>query len=311
MVINFFDSEKRIAAVAWIIIVSTAIFAIRGEINYYVLADKSLSVRLIPGDGATINSSATINLFAVFLSLFYLTRKNRWFIQIVLCICLTGTFMAVILSYSRAALLGLVVAVVVLFFLISNRKIRFIAICILITLVLVVVHGTSTEVDRFSPEKLMNNPRIGIYYTSLEIAKDYPIAGVGFGMKTFEKYLWKEYNKKIPQKWQDTDPAPSPHSFFFDILVRLGIVGIAIFCFLLFRAFQISRLLLRCDKGDIRSWGSYLSASFMGMLIAGLFGSILHGAAAYNFYIVLAMMTVLWRLTRKPQNQDQSEEVKA
>jgi O-antigen ligase len=306
MVINFFDSEKRIAAVAWIIIISTAIFAIKGEINYYVLAGNSLSGRFIPVDGAPINSSAIINLFAVFLSLFYLMRKNRWFIQIGLCICLAGTFMAVILSYSRAALLALIGATAVLVFLISKDKKKFIAILILITVAVATLYGTSGQVRRLRPENLMNNWRLGIYYTSFEIAKDYPIAGVGFGMETFKKYLWQEYNAKVPKKWQKKDPFPTPHSFFFSILVRLGIVGIAIFGFIIFRAFQISRLLLRCDKGDIRIWGSYLSVSFIGMLLAGLFGSILHGAAAYNFYIVLAMMTVFWRLTRQPQDHTAS-----
>lgn len=310
MVINFFDSEKRIAAVTWIIIISTAIFAIKGEINYYVLAGKSLSSRLIPADGAPINSSAIVNLFPVFLSLFYLTRKNRWFIQIGLCICLGGTFMAVILSYSRAALLALIGATAVLGFLISKDKKKFMAILILITVGVATLYGTSGQVRRLRPENLMNNWRLGIYYTSFEIAKDYPIAGVGFGMETFKKYLWQEYNAKVPQKWQKKDPFPTPHSFFFSILVRLGIVGIAIFGFVIFRAFQISRLLLRCDKGEIRSWGGYLSASFVAMLIAGLFGSILHGAAAYNFYVVLAMMTVYWRLTRQQQDHGRPEEVK-
>jgi hypothetical protein len=311
MVINYFDSEKRIVAVGWIIIISTAIFAIKGEINYYVLAGKLLSARLIPIDGSPINSSAIINIFGFFLSLFYLTREKRRFFQIILFICLVGTFSAVILSYSRAALLGLVVASVVLLFLISKYdKKKFIAVSILIAVAVGILYGTSAQMRRLKPENLMKNFRLGIYYTSFEIVKDYPIAGVGFGMKTFEKYLWQEYNPKVPKKWQRKDPAQTPHSFFFSILVRLGIVGIAIFGFIIFRAFQISRLILRCDKEDIRMWGSYLSASFIGMLIAGLFGSILHGAAAFNFYIVLAMMTVFWRLTRQQRDDGRPEEVK-
>lgn len=311
MVINFFDSKKRIAAVAWIIIISTAIFAIKGKINYYVLGGNSLSARLIPVDGAPINSSAIINLFAVFLSVFYLTRKNKWFIQIILCICLAGTFMGVILSYSRAALLGLGAAAVVLFFLSTRDRKRLIAILILIIAVPAILYSTSGQTRRLRPERLMNDFRLAIYYTTIEIAKDYPIAGVGFGMEIFEERLWKEYNPKVPTKWQRKDPASSPHSFFFSILIRLGIVGIIIFCFLIFRAFLMSRVLLGCERRTIRVWGSYLLASFVGMLIAGLFGSILHGAAAYNFYIVLGMMTVLWRLAGQSQKHDQLKEVTA
>lgn len=305
MVINYFDSEKRIAALAWIIIISTAIFAIKGEINYYVLAGKPLSARLIPIDGSPINSSAIINMFGFFLSLFYLTREKRKFFQIILCICLAGTFSAVILSYSRAALLGLVVASVVLLFLISKYdKKKFIAVLILIAVAGATLYGTSNQVRRLKPKILINNFRVGIYCTAIEIAKDYPIAGVGFGMKTFEKYLWQEYNPKVPKKWQRKDPAQTPHSFFFSIMVRLGIVGIAIFGFMLFRAFRIGISLLRCDREDIRNWGSYLLVSFMGMLVLGLFGSILHGAAAYNFYIVLAMMTVLFRSIMDPKEDE-------
>jgi O-antigen ligase len=164
------------------------------------------------------------------------------------------------------------------------------------------LYSTSPWFQRLKLKPLMSNYRFVIYYTSFEIFKDYPIIGVGFGMKTFEKHMWHQYNPKVPRKWQVKEPAQTPHSFFFSILVRLGIVGTAIFGFILVKIFHMNMILLQYKKEEVRNWGAYLLVSFIGMLISGLFGSILHGAAAYNVYIVLAMITVVWQSTQNPRN---------
>ena len=185
---------------------------------------------------------------------------------------------------------------------ISKDRKKIIVLSILIAVAVGTLYSTSPWFQRLKLKPLMNDFRLGIYYNSFEIFKDYPITGVGLGMKPFEKYMWHKYNPKVPRKWQRKGPAQTTHSFFFSILVRLGIVGTAIFGFIIFRIFQVNRILLRYKKEDVRNWGAYLLISFVGMLITGLFGSILHGAAAYNFYILLAMMAVLWQSTQNPQN---------
>ena len=298
LLINFYNSEKRLNILTWIVIISTSIFAIKGMINFYILMENPLAARLIPSERAPINSSAILNLFATFLALFFLTREKRWSGRILLSICFVGTFMATLLSFSRAALIALIISAVVLFVSHSEHKKRIIALILILSLAVGSLYIFSPHLKRLKPEELFKDFRIGIYYTCLEIFKDHPIAGVGFGRETFEKHMWDEYNPKVPPKWRRSDPASSPHGFLFDIMIRLGLVGLILFSFIIIRIFQINRSILGCKDKYIRSWGSYLLASLTGMLIAGFFGSILHGAAAYNFYVVLAMITILWRLAQ-------------
>ena len=281
---------------------STSIFTIKGMVNFYLIMDHPLSARLIPADGSPINASAIVALFSVFLSLLLLQREKHTSLKLLLSICFTGTLLATILSYTRGVLLALVVSTLVLLFLISENRKKIIVFSLLIAVAVGALYSTSPWRERLKLAPLMENYRFVIYYTCFEIFKDYPMTGVGFGMKTFEKHMWHQYNPKLPLKWQVKKPAQTPHSFFFSILVRLGIVGIGIFGFIFMRIFQMNRVLLQSTREEVRSWGVYLLVSFIGMLISGLFGSILHGPAAYNVYIVLTMMTVVWQSIQNPQN---------
>lgn len=296
MVINFYNSGERLTILTWLIIISTAIFAIKGMLNFYILMENPLKERLIHSTGAPINSSAILNLVATFLAFFFLTQEKKWLWRILLFVCFMGTLMATLLSYSRAALLALIISAVVLLISQRERKKRIISLLLILSLAVGSLYIFSPHLKRLKPEELLKDFRIGIYYTCLEIFKDYPITGVGFGGETFEKYMWDEYNPRIPPQLRHSDPFQSPHGFVFAIMVRLGIVGLIIFGFIIIRAFQINRSILACQDAYIKRWGSYLLASFSGMLIAGFFGSILHGAAACNFYVLLAMITILWRL---------------
>ena len=304
LVLHYFASKKRLTLLAWIVVLSTSIFTIKGMVNFYLIMDHSFWERLRPGQGAPINTSAIVTLFSVFLSLLLFQREKHKILKALLSFCFTVTLLATILSYTRGVILALVVSTLVLLFFISkNRKT-----IIIFSLVIAVVVGTLYSISprfqkRATMNYLMNEFRLGIYYTSFEIFKDYPIAGIGFGMKIFEKRMWQKYNPKVPQKWQRKKPAQTPHSFFFSILVRLGIIGLGIFGFLLVKTFQMSKVLLYHKEQEIRNWGVYLLIAFMGMLISGLFGSILHGPTAYNVYTVLAMITAVWQWTQNPEDQ--------
>ena len=264
VLINYYNSEKRLTILTWLIIISTAIFAIKGMANYYIIMDISLKERLIHSTGAPVNSSAILNLFCTFLSLFFLTREKRWLVRIFLVICFAGTFTATLLSYSRAALIALFISAVVLFLSNKEHKKRILPLLVILSLVAGGVYLYSPHLKLLRPEALCKDPRIGIYYTCLEIFKDHPLAGVGFGGETFEKHMWNEYNSRIPEQLQSTDAASSPHGFVFDIMVRLGLVGLVLFGVIIIRVLQLNRVVLNCQDPSIREWGPYLLASLRG-----------------------------------------------
>ena len=71
---------------------------------------------------------------------------------------------------------------------------------------------------------------MGINYQTFEIIKDYPITGIGFGMETYGTTVdLKAYYEKVPKKFRENIIYNDPHNMYFDIAVRLGIVGFVLF----------------------------------------------------------------------------------
>ena len=101
---------------AWIVIISTSIFDIKGMVNFYIVMDHPISARLIPADRAPINTSAIVALFSVFLYILFLQREENTYLKLLLSVCFTGTLLATILSYTRGVLLALIISTIVLFF---------------------------------------------------------------------------------------------------------------------------------------------------------------------------------------------------
>ena len=295
ILINFFNSRKRFAILIWIIIISTTVFSIRGMINFYMVQGNPISARLISEAQSPINTTGIITLFATLLSLFYFLRENKLHRKVILFVCFSGTLTAMLLTYSRGALIAFIISSFILLH--ENKKILVILILLILLAVGSLVIVSPEFKNRLYPTEILNNLRIGIYYTSLEIIKDHPIAGIGFGMEAFKKNMWNVYNTKISSKWRRSDPSQHPHNFLLDVTVRLGVVGLISFGFILFSAFRIIRTILRSRKDNfIRGWGTCSMAVLTGVLIAGLFGKIVSGQSAIILHTLLAMITILWRL---------------
>jgi len=84
--------------------------------------------------------------------------------------------------------------------------------------------------------------------------------------------------------------------------VRVGIVGLCLYLFILYKFLSQSWILLRDGKNDfIRSWGLVLTAAFIAYLTKGLFDESLSRAPAIIFYTILAMQTILWKLNKEAE----------
>jgi len=79
-----------------------------------------------------------------------------------------------------------------------------------------------------------NDPRIGIYHLFMEVCKDHPVIGVGFGRQTYTNpnlVDLKKYNENLPVKYR---MKPNwiyncPHNAYLDIAVRTGVIGLILF----------------------------------------------------------------------------------
>ncbi|MCX5703355.1 MAG: O-antigen ligase family protein [Candidatus Omnitrophica bacterium] len=186
---------------------------------------------------------------------------------------------AIALTYSRPTLLAIYVA---LFFLGIAKKNK-VLICFLIIITLASpfilprsVKNWAREVN-YNPLRFMcNDDRIAFYRTSLNMIKDHPIIGLGANtyMKNYKKYKeFPEYRGVI------TIDYAYAHSNFLHMAAEIGLVGLAIFIWLLYRLFTVcGNIYRRLEDNFLKVISLSLSACLISFLINGLTESSLYSS---------------------------------
>jgi O-antigen ligase len=302
LLINFFNSKKRLNWLAWIVVVSAVVFSVVGIIFYYVIMDYSLMGNRLGGllaDGRYVWNELSVDIIGTLtipamLFCFYLYRRVSGLSNKFSLIISAGIiFVATILTQSRGTLTALVVAGFVFLFVKNKKLLPF----FLAGIILVFIF--SPYKNRIDTRNLFE--RIKINYIYLQVVKDYPLGGIGFGMRTYLENLdIKNYVNKVPEKFRPTVPIIGPHAWLLDIMVRIGIVGFLLFLLIIFVFSKMSWQVIRNAKDNmIRDMGIYVSIAFIAYFIIGLAEPLFWASAsAMIFYILLAMMTILWMLNR-------------
>jgi len=295
ILINFFSCRKRLIILSWIIIVSATIFSIGGLTYFYFIIKTPISTRFGFSHMMNIDLIGFVTIFAILLSLHQFKLENSLYRKIILFVCLLGTLMATFLTMSKGSLLALFVALIVFFVKRNNLLVIF-----LIIFSLIAVKTVPALKARFKPSAILQNERIGINLTTLEIIKDYPVTGIGFGMETYGYSGFidlSKYNAMIPPQYRQGTPIRSPHNSFADIAVRTGVVGLALFLFVYFVFVRLGWNVIRYGKDDfIKNWGICMMAAFISVVIQGLFADGMFGPQAIVLYTIFAIMTILWQL---------------
>jgi O-antigen ligase len=288
MLINLFNTEKRLEWLAWIIIISATVFCV-GALGYeYLILGKNeyttrFGVRFVQNP---TNLMGVITLFAAILSTHLLTEKGRsgWYYALLL-FCLVALLAVTVLTESRSNFVALGIVALIL---LSKYKKVLMAFVVLLTLFVFL----SPIKDRFFLSQKVNVNdmgsllhRISIAYISYEIMKDYPVFGTGFGIKTFQNRKAidpKAYNARLPKKLRLDEWGPKvvdlkayreqilrnsgkddrppeergivehlfkrPHNMFLNVGVRMGFVGLLLFLYLWFAAGKMCWITMRRGK---------------------------------------------------------------
>jgi O-antigen ligase len=310
LLINFFNSRNRINLLAWIVVVCAVIFSVVSMVYYYVIMDNAvMGLRL--GNVLTsgrhvwtelsVNSIGALTIPAMLFCFYFYRRVSALSTRVFLIIGAAMIFIATILTQSRGTATALIIAGVVLLG-IKNKKLLplFLAGIILV----VVFSPYKNRIDTFNFSE-----RIKINYVYLQVVKDYPLGGIGFGMRTYEDNMdIKDYVNKVAEKYRPQVPIIGPHSLFIDIMVRIGIIGFAVFLLIILVFLRMSWQVIRhARENTIRDLGIYIVIAFLSYCVVGLAEPLFWGAApTIIFYILLAMMTVLWFLNhdKTPQPAD-------
>lgn len=289
LLVNFFCSKKRLLILTWVMIVSGTIYCIWYVSYFYLYLGNDISQRM-----TFFPYRDYIYVFSFLLAFNHFLKQNKWLMRVIPLICLFSTLTATLLSQTRNALLAIVLGLCVYCF-----KYKKAAILILLTIFIVILFTPGSK-ERFDFNRLMDNERIAINLTTIEIIKDYPIFGIGFGMQTYgyKEYIdLQSYLMKIPKKYQHHGIMGSPHNLLADTCVRTGLVGLSLFLFIMFCYVRMGFILIKKSEDKfIKDWGLCFLACFAGFFTQSMFGDAAFSLQAIVFYTILAMMTILWRI---------------
>ena len=301
MIVNYFHSSRKLNALLWTIIISVSSFCILSVIYYYLILGHPISEQL----GAavfkeiTTNTIGIVTVFGILLSLQKLNMETTgWLRYTLLAMIILMTF-TTLLTQTRGAIIGMFCALIILSF--RNRKILIFIIAIIICVSLLPIKS------RLMPENIMikvkDDDRLRIAFMYIEVIKDFPIQGIGFGLQSYaDDKFTSVYHER-------TDPARrtirlyrAPHNFIIDILVRLGIVGLALYLYALYRTLIMIVGLVKDDRNiGYRDWGLTFFGTFIAFIIQGMFENVHSGPPAIVFYLQLALITILWKRYRMEQ----------
>lgn len=186
--------------------------------------------------------------------------------------------LALVMTFSRGALLGTAVAVVAIALLSQRKHLarRLIPMLVTLGLVLTVIAGPRM-LSLFGGGS--GSLRVAIWESAIAMIRDHPIFGVGL-----DQFLYQYAPRYIaPSAWPERFTA-HPHNIFLDVWLSLGILGIA-------AAGAYAMTLIRTLRRIVRR-DCPLGLAATGAIIAG----VVHGLID-NGYFVPDLALMFWFLT--------------
>jgi O-antigen ligase len=250
-----------------------------------------------------VNFIGTITVFAILICLYFFFQEFRLCRRVAIIACMIPSLIATILTQSRGTFIALLIATFILL-LIKAKKIIPLFLLAMTGFVMFAPLQSKISISSFYSNSVIS--RMKINYFTYEVIKDYPITGIGFGMQAFINNIDKNaYMKKIPEEYRPgPDEVYTPHNLLLDITVRLGLIGLILFLYIIFVFGRLCWKTIRYARDEvIREWGRLTVVSFIAYFIIGMAEPlILFRASARVFYIILAMVTILWRLNHEERD---------
>ncbi len=211
-------------------------------------------------------------------------RWVRWFYVFLGVV----TIPAIFFTYSRGALVGLIVVMTLMF--LQSKQRLILAPVIVLAVVVALLFAPAAWKDRMDPTRpdavdTSAKARLNAWAFARNLAADYPIAGGGFA--TFTPELFVRYAPNIGD-------FHGPHSVYFQVLAEHGFVGLSLYLVLVFSCFFTTFRLLR----QARFYGDGLIANYVRMFRFSLLGFVTSGfflGRAYfdYFFAIVACLAVL------------------
>lgn len=298
IVVNFYQTERRFRNLVWIVCLSAAVFALGGMISFYGIEGRPLSDRFGFKDMSS-NYLGFVTIPGLLLMIGLFATGQRRDEKIFWSLAFSWTVLSTLLTQTRGALIGLVASILMAAW--GRWKVLLLAGFFLLGFA--VYSPGRFQHNQFAPSELIADHRVSINRLTLEIIRDHPIVGVGFGMQIYnDREMLLKYNERIPEKYRQTPDhlSETPHNMYLDIAMRVGWVGFGLFLWILAVFFKLSwRMALRGKSEFARIWGVTLTACMVSYLIQAFFADATFGPQAMMFYLILALMVIVWKIDKK------------
>ena len=144
---------------------------------------------------------------------------------------------------------------------------------------------------------ISNQTRFGMQYASLQVFKENPVIGVGFGQETYHKRFhypgWaKKNNWEFKGMYQNNSlrSFPSAYNMYTRLLAETGIIGVSIFLFLIYYCVKKSIYLFKNNNSDSKILGFILILSFIGLSLNWLQTDFFR---QHGFWLCLAILITM------------------
>jgi len=219
------------------------------------------------------------------------TEPNRW-VKRLFAFCFAATIPSILFTYSRGALIGLVVVLGLM--LLRSKQRVLLGLMVIIAMLVGLTFAPERWRERMDPNQGLDGSalsRINSWTFAWNLASDYPVTGGGFA--TFSPDLFGRYAPNGAD-------VKGPHSVYFQILAEHGFVGeflylsLVVICFL--ALWRLSRQAKEIGDTRVIAYANMLSLSMVGFLASGTF----LGRAYFDYFFTLvACVAILQRSARQ------------
>jgi O-antigen ligase len=297
LAVNVIDSPKRLERLSWILVLAV------GYVGFRAVLDYTRGVNLIRGGtrvmgsvgGMMQNPNDLALQMVVFLPLaaFMAVRPGPAMRRLVAAFCGVCMMGAIVASGSRGGALGFAAMLLVLAFSVARRRPALVfagALAIMCSLPLVpdsYWRRVASIADPSKDDVQSSQARKRLFGESFDAFVQHPFTGVGAGQ-------FKDWNPtKRVEAWHES------HNVWLQVASEMGLAGLAVFFFLVFRAFyavlQTRRALTRLRHRDaiakedavmFDAHSAAMAASLVGWAVCSMFSSVAYG---WTFYYLLAL----------------------
>ena len=213
------------------------------------------------------------------------------------------SIIAVLITYSRGALLGLGVVLAMLFL---KSRMKFVALLMMALAVPIALStlpeqwfGRMETIQTYEQDRSAVN-RLRAWNVSYKMALDRPITGYGF--RPFSKEIYLRYDPEYGPRSGDA------HSIFFQVLAEHGFVGLGLYCFLILSVLLKLRRVRRFSRSrEDLSWANNYSQMVQASILAYLANGAFLSMSYFDlFYALVAITVLLERLVFVSQPEGQT-----